>query len=746
LEADRASLKRFHGHGNALAQVYNHLIMPLANTRDKLTQIRWGLGDFRHRFGRSPEGMWLAETAVDIETLRLMAREGIKFTILAQGQAQAVRRLTKDNGKMTAPGRPEETGGGAKAGAADQTAAVEPWREVTGGGIDPRRPYRIILPDDGPGYLDVFFYDGSTSRAVAFEKLLSSGSGFLARLEQAFGRDDLSPRLVNLATDGESYGHHFKFGDMALAWVFKQLEQEGSIKIINYGSFLEMFPPEYEVKIIENTSWSCVHGIERWRSDCGCHVGGPPEWNQKWRTPLRDGLNWLRDEAAAVFQDRGGSVFKDPWAARDDYVSILLEPTDQNREEFLKRHLARSLTRSRRTEALGLLESQLMCLYMFTSCGWFFDDLSGLEPVQDLEYAARAIDLIQRWGGKNLEAGLLDHLAQAKPNNKAFADGVEVYRKAVLPSRMDDSRAAAHFALRGLVDEGNDLGSPVTRTVHANRLRRLFGPGVKAILGQVTVEDETTGSHAPRTILALHPGDIGLFCLVSEAERLDFKAMTKAIQPALDEASLDRVAAAFTQRFPKAIRYGLPDLLPEVKSYIALSLGRGVFAGFRDWAREAFQSHENIMSILVEAGEELPETASLILRVDTTEGLKELFDTCENRAEMDWDRLRILTAQAKRWGVVLTDPDLNRQAQEFLVCSFDDLAQSPSEKIIREIIEFQRLGRDLDIYFDLWASQNNYWRLWHSPDFLNHLDSGVKPAFLELGRELGFAVAGENHD
>ncbi len=296
LEADRLSAARFSGHGSALAQAHSHLILPLATRRDKETQIVWGLRDFEHRFGREPEGMWLPETAVDLESLDLMAAHGLLFTILAPHQAARFRPIDP------AGGRGLEGDG--------------EWREV-GGSIDSTRPYLCRLPTGRS--IALFFYDGAISRAVAFEDLLEDGARFTRRLLAGF--DDESehrgePQLVHIATDGETYGHHHAHGEMALAWTLDALERDGSVRLTNYGEHLEQHPPAHEVEIRERTSWSCAHGIERWRSDCGCHTGGQPGWNQSWRGPLRDALDWLRDDLAPRFEQAAGELLHDPWAAR----------------------------------------------------------------------------------------------------------------------------------------------------------------------------------------------------------------------------------------------------------------------------------------------------------------------------------------------------------------------------------------------------------------------------------------------
>src|ERR1051325_5027132 len=312
LAADRDSQKSFSGHGSALAQVYNHVIMPLANSRDRRTQVLWGRSDFEKRFGRAPEGMWLPETAVDLETLELLAQTGLRFTILAPHQAARVRRIGERS-----------------------------WRELKGEPIDSSRAYRISLPSGKS--LALFFYNGPIARAVAFEGLLSHGERFIERLYGAFSTQHEQEQLVHIATDGESYGHHHRFGDMALAYALDHIESDSQTTLTNYGEFLARQPPSHEVEIIEKSSWSCAHGIDRWWSDCGCNTGGHPSWNQQWRTPLRNTLDWLRDTIAPQWEHHSEPLLKDPWAARDDYIDVVNDRSAKNVENFFARHALRSL-------------------------------------------------------------------------------------------------------------------------------------------------------------------------------------------------------------------------------------------------------------------------------------------------------------------------------------------------------------------------------------------------------------------
>ena len=397
LDADRESQARFSGHGSAMAQAYNHIIMPLANRADKVTQVRWGARDFEARFGRRPEGMWLAETAVDLETLDVLAEEGIRFTVLAPHQAARVRKI-----------------------------GDEAWTDVSGARIDPKVPYVQRLSSGRS--IGLFFYDGPISRAIAFEGLLKRGEGFAQRLATGFAEQP-GPQLVHVATDGESYGHHFPHGDMALAYALHHLEANNLARLTNYGEYLEKHPPAWEVEIVENTSWSCVHGVERWRSDCGCN-SGRPGWRQQWRGPLRAALDGLRDALAPRYHEAAGALLKDPWAARDGYIDVILDRSPESLNRFFDKHALRQLTEDERITVRKLLEIQRNALLMYTSCAWFFDEISGLESTQVLAYAGRMLHLVEEVFGESFEDGFLKLLETAPSNLPPFRNGREVFEHA----------------------------------------------------------------------------------------------------------------------------------------------------------------------------------------------------------------------------------------------------------------------------------------------------------------------------
>ncbi|HXO27148.1 MAG TPA: DUF3536 domain-containing protein [Thermoanaerobaculia bacterium] len=432
LAADRESRERFSGHGSALAQAYNHVILPLANRRDKQTQIVWGLRDFEHRFGRPAAGMWLPETAVDLETLELLAAHGVRFTILEPHQARRVRPLPA----VAAGPEPARASAPEPARVPRPASERQPgeWHSVAGGRIDTTRPYQVALP--GGCRIAVFFYDGPIARAVAFEGLLSSGEHLAGRLLAGIPQEDGgADRLVHVATDGETYGHHHRHGEMALCYALHQIEANGWATLTNYAEYLGAHPPADEVELVENSSWSCVHGVDRWREDCGCRVGGPPEWNQAWRTPLRQALDELRDEIAPLYEQAAGELFESPWEARDDAIALVLDPSPASADALLARHCRGGVPAGeRRAQALRLLEMQRHAMLMYTSCGWFFDDLAGIEAVQVLRYAGRAAQLADELFGSQCERALLRRLAWARSNDPAAGTGRDLYEARVRPA------------------------------------------------------------------------------------------------------------------------------------------------------------------------------------------------------------------------------------------------------------------------------------------------------------------------
>ncbi|OGP72751.1 MAG: hypothetical protein A2V86_03700 [Deltaproteobacteria bacterium RBG_16_49_23] len=434
LEADRESLRRF-GHGNAIAQVYDHIIMPLANERDRETEVRWGIADFERHFHRKPEAMWLPETAVNTPTLQALIQYGMGYLILSPFQALRVKSF-----------------GGKK------------WTDVSQGRIDTTQPYRCFLRDRSgrklsDQYIDIFFYDGMISKEIAFGELLKDGNRFCRRFVQGYGPSKKRPQLIHVSTDGETYGHHKKFGEMALAYALSEGFASQGFEVLNYGAFLKRFPPVYEVEIDEGpggegSAWSCSHGVGRWKEDCGCSTGGKAGWNQAWRKPLREALNLLRDELSLLFEKEGERIFHNPWEARESYINVIPARSPESFRKFFEQHGVKGLDERGRIKGLKLLEMERHALRMFTSCGWFFADLAGLETILILKYAARAIQLAGEFSDQDIEKRFLDPLSQGRSNLPEMGDGLQIYQRFVKPNQVIPEQAVNHFAISSLFTDG----------------------------------------------------------------------------------------------------------------------------------------------------------------------------------------------------------------------------------------------------------------------------------------------------
>ena len=530
VEADRGSVKVFAGHGSAVAQAYNHMIMPLANSRDKRTQVLWGLRDFEHRFNRAPEGMWLPETAVDLETLDLLVEFGMKFTILAPRQASRVRKL-----------------------------GTRSWKDVSGERIDPTRAYLVKLSSRRS--LALFFYDGPISKAVAFEGLLDNGQHFAERMMSGFSEDRTWPQLVHIATDGESYGHHHHFGEMALSYALDHIESNNFAKLTNYGEFLAQYPPTHQVEIFENSSWSCVHGVERWRANCGCNSGGHSDWNQEWRKPLRNAMDWLREQLASLYEDKGQELFKDPWSARDEYIQVILNRSSENVDCFLEKSAGRELSEADKVTALKLLEMQRHAMLMYTSCGWFFDELSGIETVQVIHYAGRAMQLaMEVFGNSGLESSFLAKLSEAKSNLAEHQDGANIYEKFVKPAVVDIPRLAAHYAIRSAFEDYGDRANIYSYVAERQHFKRAESGKMKLVTGQGRFTSRITRESATLAFGVLHLGDHNVSGGVREGVGdEELATITEDLHAAFARADAPEVLALLQRCFEKNI-YSLKSL------------------------------------------------------------------------------------------------------------------------------------------------------------------------------------------
>ncbi len=563
LDADKASAQRYSGHGSAMAQVYNHIIMPLASERDARTQIRWGIADFEARFKRKPEGMWLAETAVNRAVLDLMAQEGIKFTVLAPIQSARVRRIVPEGQPLPA------------------------WIETPEAIVDPTHPYTVKL-DEGRS-IAIFFYDGPGSRAIAFEGLLNSGEAFGSRLLGGLHPDETEAQLAHVATDGESYGHHHKHGEMALSYAMHWIDEGKQAELTNYGEFLAKFPPKWEAEVAENTSWSCIHGVERWRSNCGCN-GGKPGWNQEWRGPLRRALDLLRDETAPLAEALSATIFRNLWEARDAYIEVVMDRSCAGK--FLLEHSNHDLTPEERITALELMELERHTQLMYTSCGWFFDEISGIETVQIIAYAGRVLQLSAKLFGEPgcaLEKQFLDILATAKSNVPDLGDGAEVYRRYVTGMKIGLEAVGAHYAISSIFRSYPEDGELFCFDLHRDS-HEVFNSGRgRVALGRALIRSRVTEEAATICFAVLHLGDQNLSAAVKRYDPADatqieaFATFSTEIGNAIRRANLPEVirlidrfftptrnVAAVTPSTPVATvnPQSLPDAKPATSPFV----------------------------------------------------------------------------------------------------------------------------------------------------------------------------------
>ena len=681
IEADRISQKRFSGHGSAIAQAYNHIIMPLANSRDKRTQVLWGIRDFEYRFGREPEGMWLPETAVNLETLDILAEYGIGFTIIAPRQAQRVREM-----------------------------GTEEWNDVNGDGVDSRMPYLCRLPSGKT--INLFFYDDQVSQDIAFGGLLNNGKNFADRMIGVFS-DLKEPQLVHVATDGESYGHHHRYGDMALACALHHIESGNLADLTNYAEYLEKHPPTHEVEIIENSSWSCAHGVERWRSDCGCNTQTNPGWNQEWRAFLREAMDWLRDNLIPIYEGEMASYIQDPWQARDDYIKVILNRSVQNEVildgsvqsvgAFLSRHALRKLSEEETVKVLKLLEMQRCAMLMYTSCGWFFDDISGIETVQVMRYASCAMQLAREVSGDDLESGYLDILESAQSNISEFKNGARVWETFVKPAALDLLKVGAHYAISSLFEEYPETINIFCYTAKSE-IYDLNEYGIqKLAVGKARIHADITGEERLVCFAVLHFGDPNLIGGVREYMGDDcFSRMHQEITNAFTKSDIPEVIRLMDRHF-ETHWYSLWHLFKDEQRKVLNQILEPILSEMEASSRQTYEQHYQIMQVMRDLRIPLPKalaaTAEFVLNADLRKSLE--------TEELDLEDLQKLVGQVKKWSFELDMTTLGFVASQRINSLMEQLSMTPEDVLLLERIEtiFGILSA-LPLELDLWKTQN----------------------------------------
>jgi alpha-amylase/alpha-mannosidase (GH57 family) len=712
LEADRASMERYSGHGSAIAQVYNHMIMPLASRADKYTQVVWGIRDFERRFGRYPEGMWLAETAVDLDTLDVLAELGIKFTILAPHQARRVRRIGDGN-----------------------------WKNVGNAQIDPTTAYVQHLPSGRR--INLFFYDGPVSRAVAFEGLLNNGENFARRLMSGFSDDRGRAQLMHIATDGETYGHHHRHGDMALAYALHHIETNNLARLTNYGEFLEQHPPAHEVEIQENTSWSCGHGVERWRGDCGCNTGGHRDWNQQWRGPMREALDLLRDTICPKFTDVASELLKDPWAARNDYISLVLDRSPENITAFCQRNATRPYSTEDRIRVLKLLEMQRHAMLMYTSCGWFFDDLSGIETVQVLQYAGRAIQLAREvFNESNLEQAFLQRVEPARSNLAEYGSGRDIYEKFVRPAAVDLVNVGAHYAISSLFQRRGGIAPTYCYSV-ARLDHHSFESGrARLAVGEALISSRITEESTCVTFGVLHFGDINLTAgVIPRCARERYVSLIDQSSGSFVKFDLPRTVRLLDRYFGE-MTYSLKSLFRDEQRRIVNTITNSILRDAEGAYRQIYDQHAPLIRFLFDLNLPLPRVLQLSAEFVVNGNLRREFDG----EDWDVDRIRTLLGTARGENVQLDGAGLGYVIRKNLDREFARLLQAPSDLgLLQKLENAMALVRSLPFEVNLWKAQNTYYALLQT--FYPHVravqdeESRVWAEHFEaLGVQLGFHV------
>jgi alpha-amylase/alpha-mannosidase (GH57 family) len=696
LAADAASIVA-RGHGNAIAQAYNHAILPLCDERDRRTQIRWGLGDFERRFGRRAEALWLPETAVSIPTAEALVDEGLRYVLLSPHQAEAAR----DGGD---------------------------WFDVSGGTIDPTQPYRLQLPS-GRG-LDIFFYDGPISSAIGFQGLLQSAASLVDRFALALVADRGRDQLIHVATDGESYGHHTRYGERTLAYALAVEAPRRGFAVTNYGAYLDAHPPTAEARLKpgpggEGTAWSCAHGVGRWRRDCGCSAG-TPGFSQQWRAPLRRALDLVRDRAAALFAQEAPPLVGDPWAARDAYVRV---DDEAAQARFLEERAGRPLSAPERLRALRLLEMARYCQLMYTSCGWFFDEISGLEGTQILRYANRALELYALCAGEDLEPQLLAILREAASNLPEYGDGAEVYRRLVVPSRVAHERVVAQEAILSLfITRARELeyGDYLVRRFGERRA----GDGRFALqTGRMQLRWRPTGEVNELAYAVLHVGAADVCCAVAPMSAATREA-TDAIWREWPRQSIARLLRAIERGLGPA-EYSMRDLLLEERHRVLREVYGDLLKGVAEEYARLYDNHRHAMHVLRDAGLPIPEP--LKQAAEAVLGSRFEAEIAKQRGSRDPARYRRaikMAEDARERGLTLQRSEAERAFADMLCDLVVQIRQVAAPSRVREAIDFLALGRQLGIDAVSPRAQELFWA---------HEELRHRPELRELAHLLGFA-------
>ncbi len=680
LLADKNSRKMYGGHSCAIAQVYNHIIMPLANERDKHTQVIWGMRDYETRFGHKPEGMWLAETATDEATLEVLIKNGIKFTILSPYQAEKVRKFGDKD-----------------------------WQDVSWGSIDPSMPYRYFSKENPKKYIDIFFYDGSISKSVAFDELLKNGDKFANRLNDGYVEARNRTQLVNIATDGESYGHHTKFGDMALSYVLTIKAKELGFTITNYGQFLEKYPPTHEVIVKPESAWSCSHGVGRWVEDCGCSTGAQPGWNQRWRTPLRKALDNLRDELVVLCQIEGSKYFKDFWQARNDYIEVILDRSPENVKKFLTKHQKKKLSQKDKVNAIKLLEIQRQTQLMYTSCGWFFADISGIETTQIMKYASRAIELASCFTKQNLEQPFLNTLSKAISNLEFHGTGKDLYEKYVRTARITTDQLASHYAISSILVPVAELKDIYCYNTHKIKYKKNKYKNATLVIGEVEIESTITLESTLKKFAAIATDEGDVCCAILKEEK--YEDVLSHLKKFEEECGKKEDANKF-KIFKKCFKgnyYTLKEVLIDRRKLLMNRFFGREIASLKKVYNDIYKDYKVSVSHLTNLGLDIPEVFRIAAKYTICTKIESALEKQEDYGDKKFtDMLTALKQDADKFNIDISKTNAGEIIRKKIQKQLLKLSASQNMKMAQEVLESCEVINILGIRVDVRVAQNIY--------------------------------------
>lgn len=718
IKADIESASEHGGHGNAIAQVYNHMIMPLASEKDKQTQVKWGIKDFETRFGRVPEGIWLAETAVDDDTLRVLIENGIKYTILSPYQALKIRKI-----------------------------GDKEWTDVSWGNIDPARPYRYYIKSAPNKYIDLFFYDGAISKSVAFDEILKDGNKFIRRLKEGVSEAREYDQIINIATDGESYGHHTKFGDMALSYVLRVRAKEEGFILVNYAQYLESHKSEMEVDIKQASSWSCFHGVGRWKEDCGCSTGGHPGWNQKWRKPLREALDYLRDELANIYEKEGKKYFKnDVWDVRNAYIDVILDRSELVIKKFQKDNFIKELFEEQRVKAMELLEMQRQSMLMYTSCGWFFSEISGIETTQIMKYAARAMQLAKAFSRKELEKHFLDLLDEAQSNFPEFGTGKDIYEKFVKPSIVTIKQIASLWAVSSLYKDFEDEEDVYCYKIKKHSYKKVQKGSAKLLVGHIEIQSKITlqKSNVMFALVQYAGGDF--HCAIKEfSDETEYANIQKELFRIFMLNPLTEIIRALDEFFGREY-FTLKDIFIEERRKILQTMLKGKMTQFALAYQEMYTEGKSSIYHMQSLGLSIPDEFKISAGYTLSKQFNDLIVNASGFLDHDIIQQAMdINFEVKKIGIEIDKSATNKIFSQKITQNVLRLAQNLEAQQAEAILEMFDNIEKLELSVDIAEAQNIYFgKIFHViGDMIDGMDKSAKSGdkklilqLLEIGSKL----------